>query len=127
LIAAGVLAGFLALLGIGQWILAEQRDDLKAERDANASRNLNLKKLDEDSGDVAALKEWDQTTVPWLDELYDLSARMDFRENFRLTRLNMSPAPKRVEAPGKKATGPAYSGLITVTGTVPESQDFLAS
>ena len=36
------------------------------------------------------MKEWDQATVPWLDELYDLSARMEFHEGFRVRVLNMS-------------------------------------
>jgi hypothetical protein len=38
--------------------------------------------------DVDAYREWEQTTVPWLDELYDLSARNPYKEKLRINQLH---------------------------------------
>jgi Tfp pilus assembly PilM family ATPase len=128
LIACAAAAGFILLLIYGQFVLSAQAEDLALQRQAKNNRQAALAKLEEDSTDVAELKNWDATTVPWLEELYDVSRRMDFRENFHLNSLTMGPAPKRGDA-GKKgpATGPSYAGQITMAGVAPLKQDYLIS
>src|SRR5262249_18522347 len=97
------------------------------QRQARNHRQAALAKLEEDSSEVADLKAWDATTVAWLEELYDVSRRMDFRENFHLNKLAMGPAPKRGDTKKGQPTGPTYAGQITMAGVAPLKQDFLIS
>src|SRR5262249_57394206 len=105
---------------------------LKDERDFLAQKRTNqqerLKKLEEDRSEVAALREWEQTTVRWLDELYDLAARMDQREGFRINQLSMNLAQRSDAGPAgaKKGAGKdLFAGQIKLSGVVPADQDGL--
>jgi hypothetical protein len=84
LVAAG--AALLALLvigglGFGYMKVQERQRELSALIREKTDREKLLKELDEDKKRIGFLKEWDDTRVSWLDEMYDLAARYpDIRE-----------------------------------------------
>jgi Tfp pilus assembly PilM family ATPase len=127
LIAAAAVVGFIMLLVYGRTVISAQTEDLALQREARNHRQAVLAKLEEDGSEVAELKNWDATTIPWIEELYDVSRRMDFRENFHLNKLTMGPAPKRGDAKKGQPTGPSYAGQITMAGVAPLKQEFLIS
>lgn len=66
---------------------------------------------------VAALKEWDASAVPWLEELYNLTAHFPYEVGFRATQVNAAP----LNQGGKDAAGMR----LTVEGVVPRDKTFL--
>ena len=77
-----------------------------------------LAKNAQERAEVDYYKEWERSTVPWLDEFYDLAARNPFKEEFRVKDLQAisiaSTAPKKGAA--KDATP---IGKIILTGVDP--------
>jgi Tfp pilus assembly PilM family ATPase len=72
----------------------------------------------QERANVDAYREWEQTTVPWLDEFYDLSARNPYREKFRINQLQATT----LSTTGPKKAGSkdaVYIGKITMTGVDP--------
>jgi hypothetical protein len=120
------LVGLVFLVGVGLAQLFLQ--SLRADRDHLVERRANqqerLKRLQEDVAEVAALKEWEQTSVRWLDELYDLAARMDQKEGFRLTRVAMN-LTHRPDTGGVAKKGPKdpHIGNMELKGVVPVDED----
>jgi hypothetical protein len=90
--------------------------------------NDSIARLQVESADFAAIREWDQTTVDWLDELYDLTSRMEYQEGFKVTHLGMKEGPG-VAAAGKKAaardkdSGPPPIGQLVINGLMPQDKD----
>jgi hypothetical protein len=96
LVAAG--AALLALfviggLGFGYMKVQERQKTLTAlVKDKNDLDKI-LKELEEDKKRIALFKEWDDTRVSWLDEMYDLAARFpDIRET-NVTQFRAEPLP----------------------------------
>jgi hypothetical protein len=86
-IAAAVL---LVIVGAMYWKLSSKQAEIK---ELVLAKTEFLKKKQDNAqlrAEVDAYKEWEQTTVPWLDELYDLSARFPFEPDFRINRLQAS-------------------------------------
>jgi len=74
----------------------------------------------QDRLDVDALKEWEETTVSWLDELYDVAARMPHEKGLRLTQVAGVPISKRT-AKDK------YVARMTLHGLTTGDQDILVT
>ena len=67
--------------------------------------------------DVEAYLEWERTTVPWLDEFYDLAARTPHKEGFRINQL----VATNVSSTGAKRTKDNnFIGKINLAGVEPQ-------
>jgi hypothetical protein len=93
----GVAAAVLVLgtILVGNRVLAGKRAQIADLNRAKLDNETRFKKLAQDRLDIDALKEWEETTVSWLDELYDLSARFPHQVGFRLKDLNATAPSKR--------------------------------
>jgi hypothetical protein len=72
------------------------------------------KRMAQDRLDIEGLKEWEQTTVSWLDEFYDLTARFPHQVGFRLKDITAAPPAKR---------GPKEKTIAQVSFTVLARQE----
>jgi len=110
-----LIGGAAALLAIGMVIAAgiwvsslteETRIALRAERD---DYERQLKGMSLDIKYLDALREWNDGAIPWIDELYDVAARVpsegDNRvaKGFRVTRIKIVPITEKAA----KGTVPA--------------------
>lgn len=115
-------ACFLAFVmyAVYQVRIRTQQVDLLAE-DATRQEEM-VKALDGDWKKIKALEEWSSTDVNWLDELYDLTARMKDTENVRLKSVTITPLDDR--SVQRKPTGRAetnakqvaYAFTMTIVG-----------
>jgi hypothetical protein len=84
-----------------------------------------LRAYAQDRTDIDAFKEWEQGNVPWLDELYDLTARFPFEKGFRINHMVLETA-----APAKKTAKDAkdnkelpIAGKVRIVGVNPPELD----
>jgi Tfp pilus assembly PilM family ATPase len=72
-----------------------------------------LRESEPDSKRIKALQEWDQTDVNWLDELYDMTARMDKNsKNVRVVSLEFKPAEDHGNSKTKTKDKDKFAGTI---------------
>jgi hypothetical protein len=71
----------------------------------------------QERAELDAYKEWEQSTIPWLDELYDLTARYPYKTGFRVNQFAASSTGS------KKAAKEGFVGEITLYGITPKGQD----
>jgi Tfp pilus assembly PilM family ATPase len=123
----GTAAAVLLLVGIfaGNRVLAAKRVEIARLQQDKAALDDQYRKMNQDRLDIEGLKEWEATTVSWLDEFYDLSARFPHQVGFRLKDITATPPPKRS---GKEK----IIGQISITGVARTDQighvnDFIAS
>jgi Tfp pilus assembly PilM family ATPase len=93
LMAAASVAAMLLLGAVGYCsiLLAEKQHELDYASLRKTQLDGDLKLLDDDSNRIAALDEWNQGGIVWLDELYDLTSRFPDTESIRLISLNGAP------------------------------------
>jgi Tfp pilus assembly PilM family ATPase len=121
---AGVaVLGLLVAILLTNIVLAGKRaeiDDLKDQRDQVDDI---LKRLQPDKRRLTELKDWHQSALPLLDELYDLTARFPFHKDLKVTRLEFAPIATRTgNTPAKGAgKGPTYTMRLTIIGQVPRN------
>ncbi len=86
----GVVAGvFLACAIAGMWyVLAQKRAEIARLGAEKAGIEKLLADNAQERADLDAYKEWEQTTIPWLDELYDLTARYPWEQGFRVNQFS---------------------------------------
>jgi hypothetical protein len=72
----------------------------------------------QDDRDIKGLKDWENSTISWLDELYELSAKVPQRKSLHVTTLTVGPAPKKT---GKDASKDPFVGRVLVKGVVSEA------
>jgi len=92
----GSVAAIVALLvigglGYGYIRVQEKQKQLTALVKAKTENEKLLKELEEDQKRVKALKEWDDTRVNWLDEMYDLAARFPDIGKIRVEQFRAEP------------------------------------
>jgi Tfp pilus assembly PilM family ATPase len=124
--AAGVaVLGLIAAFALVTVVLAGKRsevDALKTQRDMLADQ---LQTLQPAKKRLADLKEWHQSALSVLDELYDLAARFPYVRGVKVTRLEFGPPPGSRSPREKAAKGPTYTMRMTVTGQVGADQGHL--
>src|SRR5262249_62112824 len=62
----------------------------------------------QERAELDAYKDWEQSTIPWLDELYDLTARYPYKTGFRVNQFAASMTGS------KKAAKEGFVGEITL-------------
>ena len=93
LMAAASVAAVLLLGAVGYCsiLLAEKQQELAYASLRKTQLDGDLKLLEDDWSRIAALDEWNQGGIVWLDELYDLTSRFPDPESIRLISLNGAP------------------------------------
>jgi hypothetical protein len=123
LIAIGLVAGVFVLAGLWGYIsLAAKRarlDDLTREK--NQVETL-LAELKPDVTYIQALRDWDDSAIRMVDELYDLTARFPYREGLRVTQLSAGAIATRNPKDKDKEK---ISVRMTVNGIAPREDDRL--
>lgn len=76
------------------------------------------KRLAQDRLDIEALKEWEATTVSWLDEIYDLTARLPHQVGFRVKEITVLPITRRTPKEN-------FVAQLSITGQAKIGQDAL--
>lgn len=94
------------------------------KQEATQAKNT-VRDFEQDFNKVKALDEWAGTDVNWLDELYELTARMKDTNNVRLTQLvitpNESQSNARVGTPRNGKEQPKEVATITIRGQATEN------
>lgn len=116
--AAGIAAAILVpLLLFGFWFnMSRKRAQIRELEETKLELEEGWKRSEQERTDVAALKEWEQSTISWVNELYDISARLPHAQGFRVTQVSVS----QVRRPKDK-----FSGNVTVHGLMSSDQNVL--
>ncbi|MCS7046947.1 MAG: hypothetical protein NZO58_11370 [Gemmataceae bacterium] len=94
-LALGAAAALLAFYAGSQLVLSRYQREVADRREEQLNLETTFKRMAQDKLDVEALKEWHETGVSWLDELYDLAARFPILVGVRLKNLTAETAAKR--------------------------------
>ena len=78
-------------LGLGYYKVNEKQADYARLVKEKVDLDKELKDFEEDDKRIKALKEWDETRVNWLDEMYDLTARFPDIKNAQLDLFRAEP------------------------------------
>jgi Tfp pilus assembly PilM family ATPase len=119
---------FLAVLALvfgANLILAGQRARIEELREQKADAEAMLNKLQPEKRAYTAIKEWQDTALPVLDEIYDLAARFPFHAGMRVNSLKVDTAgvhtngkDSRAAPKGKASKELSYPVKILVSGVV---------
>jgi hypothetical protein len=109
-VAAAVV--LLLLVVYANMVLAGKKNAVAEWTDNKTEAEARLKSLAQESLDINALKDWDNTSVSWLDELYDLTARFPSIKGFHINSLTAIPS-------SKKTVKTKYVAGVTITGIAP--------
>lgn len=121
-----VLAGgvaFLLLLGLiflGMTRLAGQREEMERLKEGKEGLEAKLKQYGQERVDLEALKEWERTSVAWVDELQDFTERFPRAVGFHLTKIQAEPLARR--SPDDR-----YVARMNLTGVAPPGKDALVN
>ena len=93
MIAAAVLVPLLFVFGLV--MLSQQRSRIKELGDAKEQLDSRWKASEQARVDVDGLKDWEQTSISWIDELYDIAARFPHETGLRLSQVERrAPGPE---------------------------------
>ena len=101
--------------------LSKVRAETRRMQNEKLVLEMEWKKLEQERLDVQGLKDWENTTVSWIDEFHDLAARMPFEKGFRITQI--------AAAPLTRASGASVAGAdkkvarMTIHGVMNAQQD----
>jgi hypothetical protein len=119
----GAAAVLLAVFFIGMtaYILARKRAEITDLMSEKTELESQLVVNAQERADLDAYKEWEQTTIPWLDELYDLTARYPYKEGFRINNLSATTIGS---SSAKKNSKDGAVGTIALNGIAPGKKGF---
>lgn len=104
-----VLLVILLIFG-GLLIRSNTQNRLDEVTQELANVKAQLDKLQPAASQFAQLKKWEMGALPWLDELYDLTARFPDRENFRVNQIFINPLDRESDK---------FTMRMTINGVVP--------
>ncbi|HYT95301.1 MAG TPA: hypothetical protein VEL76_41670 [Gemmataceae bacterium] len=119
-VAIGGVAVLVLLAVVCYLVLSWKRGEVEDLR-AEASRlEADRVRLDPDKKHIDALKDWTGAAVPWLDELYEVTAKFEWRDGFHLTEFNASARQQGLNrgplAAAKNKAPDKFAGLLTLIG-----------
>jgi len=118
LFGAGLAAAILLAIGLFAWGQLSARDRqlarLREQRDELVAMSSNL---EPDAKRYEEVKKWLDTDVSWLDELYDLTAKMPDLSKLRVMQVSADPLPL---AASSQANRKQYVGRVMVKGLTTE-------
>jgi hypothetical protein len=106
----GLLLGVL----LSQVVLGAKRAEIEEVETEKAALETSFQRLDQDRLDLEALKIWELSAIPWLDELYDLAARFPREAGLRVTHVKIEPIQIQ-----KPSTKDRFTIRMTLQGIVP--------
>ena len=130
----GVAAGLLIALFVGPfgvknvggmyYVLAKRKAEIKKLVAEKNEIDDDLKLFAQDRADLDGLKEWENSAIPVLDELYDLTARMPYKKGFRINHVTIEPVVAKKQVNGKevKEKDPVVARM-KITGVSPSRED----
>jgi hypothetical protein len=71
----------------------------------------------QERAEADAYRDWEQSTVPWLDEMYEVTYHFPFKQGFRVNQFVASSTGS------KKTAKDGYIGKIALIGISPEGSD----
>ncbi|MBI3410659.1 MAG: hypothetical protein HY040_20170 [Planctomycetes bacterium] len=94
---AAVAAAVMLIFGgvYANRVMAGKRAKVAELSGARTEVEAKLKALGQDRVDIDALKEWEQASIPWLDEFYDLSERFPHKVGLRVNQVLANPTAKK--------------------------------
>jgi Tfp pilus assembly PilM family ATPase len=93
MVAVGALVALLVVGGLGYGyirLMDKQKEFARLVKEKTENEKF-LKEMEEDDKRIKAFKEWDDTRVNWLDEVYDLTARFPDVDKARLEQFRAEP------------------------------------
>jgi hypothetical protein len=122
----GVVAGLILVSAIaGMYAtLANRRSKIDSLNREKFSLEEDTRLLAQDRADIDGLKDWEQTNVPWLDELYDLTARFPYEKGFRINHLSVESVQlkKPTKAGAKETVKDPIVAKVRITGVSPSKE-----
>jgi len=114
--AAAAVALILIIAGMA-YSLSGKRAEIAQLTQHRLKTEKELADHAQERAELDAFKDWEQSTIPWLDELYDLTARYPYKTGFRVNQFAASATGS------KKAAKEGFVGEITLNGITPLKQD----
>jgi len=109
----------VVMIGMMAYVLSQKRAEIQRLTSARVADEKFLSDNAQERADLDAYRDWEASTIPWLDELYDLSARHPWEEGFRVHQLAASTAGT------KKGNKDAFVAKITLSGNAPAGKETL--
>lgn len=122
----GVIYGAVAalaaviLIGIMTYVLSVKRGEVATLTAQKLLQEQQLRDTAQERAELDAYKEWEQTAVPWLDEIYDLTARFPDQVGFRVNNFAAASTPNKVKGAKK-----VYVAKLSLLGIAPSGKDNL--
>jgi hypothetical protein len=122
----GALVGALLLFFItGMWyVLSQKKAEIARLNRQKQELEDAMKERAQERADLEAYLDWQRTTVPWLDEMYDLTARFPWEKEFRVNQFRATAAGASFAKKGAKdANARSFIGKFELNGIYPEKND----
>lgn len=116
--AAAVFA--LVMIGMMWYVLAQKKAEIAMLAKQKEEQENFLKIVAQERVDIEAYRDWEQTSILWLDELYDLSARFPWHEDFRVNQIVASTAGTK-----KGMAKDPFVANFKLTGVSPSGKEFV--
>jgi Tfp pilus assembly protein PilN len=115
---AAVAAGVLVLIGgiAGYAVVSAKQKEVTRLAKEKADLDERLIALDQDERRIAAVDQWQNSEIVWLDELYNLTARFPDVTKLRLTELMAEPLQLPPPQPGKPIDPSKPVALVKLKG-----------
>jgi hypothetical protein len=116
----GVLVPVLFLFGFV--MLSKQRSRIQALMTEKEQLDKEWTEAEQTRADVKGLKDWEQSSISWIDELYDLAARFPHETGLRLSQVSAAPLAGKTNTNTKDGK---FVGVVTLHGVMQGDQDKL--
>jgi len=110
-VVAAVVAVFLIIFG--NMLLSDKKAKIAELNIEKADEEAKVKKMAQEAADIAGIKEWDNTTISWLDELWDLTARFPNLRGLKVDSITASTNSSKKQKEKFVAT-------MTINGVTPD-------
>jgi Tfp pilus assembly PilM family ATPase len=102
---------FVFLVVFGNIVLAGKKEQIQELNNRKMEVEGRLRGYAQESADITFLKDWKNTSISWLDELYDLSAKFPEQKGFRIVSITANPSKK-------SASKEKFVASVILTGLV---------
>jgi hypothetical protein len=94
--AGGAFVLLLLSMFVSQQMMASTTNAIAAARQEKENIEKKLKGFEQERVDLDALEDWEQGSVPWIDELYQITSVLPFEPpGFHLSKLDGNLVPRR--------------------------------
>lgn len=118
IILGAAAAAVLIFMLVGMWyVLYKKRTEIADLASERETQEKFMVANAQERAELDAYKDWEHTTVLWLDEMYDLSARHPWHEGFRVNQLAATSVGT------KKNAKDGFVGKISLSGYFPQGKE----